>query len=157
MSERVPALVGRGIASGFVTAAAILGMLLGMGRRSGTLWHPFNAVAHTLLGARADGVWGFQPDVTLTGVGVVFCMSVVAGLVTASLATSRRTLLGYAAAGGVALLGYLLHLHVIARTPGGLASLLSIGELRALYVVAGLTLAIGMRFAFLPRSESAQA
>lgn len=140
-----------------MTAAAILGMLLGMGRRSGTVWRPVNAVGHTLLGTRADDVWGFQPDVTLTGVGVVFCMSVVAGLITASLATSRRSLLGYAAAGGVALLGYLLHLHLIARTPGGLASLLSVGELRALYVVAAFTLAIGMRFAFLARGESAQA
>jgi hypothetical protein len=157
MSDRLPLFVGRGIASGCVTGAAILGMLLGMGRRSGTVWRPFNAAAHTLLGARADGVWGFQPDVTLTGVGVVFFMSVVAGLVTASLATSRRTLTGYAAAGGVALFGYLLHLHVIARPSGGLASLLSLGELRALYVIAALTLAIGMRFAFLPRGDSAQA
>ena len=31
---------------------------------------------------------------------------------------------------GVALAGYLLHVHLVARTPGGLASLLTVGELR---------------------------
>jgi hypothetical protein len=52
------------------------------------------------------------------------------------------------AAGGVAVVGYLLHLHVVARTPGGLADLLTVGELRALYLTLGVALVAGMRFAF---------
>jgi hypothetical protein len=53
-----------------------------------------------------------------------------------------------AAAAGVALTGYLVHLHVAARAPGGLAALLSVGELRGLYVTLGVALGAGMRFAF---------
>jgi len=59
------------------------------------------------------------------------------------------------AAGCVALIGYLLHLHVIARTPGGLAALLSLGELRALYLASGIALAIGIRLA-LPAGSRTQ-
>jgi hypothetical protein len=45
-------------------------------------------------------------------------------------------------------MGYLLHLHVVARMPGGLADLLTVGEMRALYLVLGIALVAGMRFAF---------
>jgi hypothetical protein len=57
------------------------------------------------------------------------------------------------ASAGVALLGYLLHLHVIARTSGGLAVLLSVGEMRAVYVALALSLVAGMSFAFFPGTE----
>jgi hypothetical protein len=80
-------------------------------------------------------------------------MSVVAGVVATRLASSRRTLHVLAAAVGVALVSYLLHLHVVARSPGGLAALLSIGELRALYLTLALALVAGMRFA-LPSGET---
>ena len=72
------ALAGAGI-----TAATLIGMLLGLGRRYSTLWRPLNAAAHTVLGTRADGVWGFQADVTLTGVAVVLVMSAMTGVVIA--------------------------------------------------------------------------
>jgi hypothetical protein len=75
-------------------------------------------------------------------------MSVVAGIVTARIAPPFRTLHVAAAAAGVAITGYLLHLHVVARTPGGLADLLTVGELRALYLTLGVALVAGMRFAF---------
>ena len=60
------------------------------------------------------------------------------------------------AAAGVALLGYLLNLHVAARAPGGLSQLLSVGELRALYVVLGVALALGMRFAFSSSTDASR-
>jgi hypothetical protein len=143
-----------GLATGIVTAAAIVGTLLGLGRRSSTLWRPLNAVAHTILGERADGVWEFHADVTLTGCLVVLVVSLIAGVVTAWLTSSRRILPGAIAACGVALAGYFIHVHVVARTPGGLAALLSVGELRALYMMGAIALAGGMRYAFSPVAEA---
>jgi hypothetical protein len=138
----------RGIVSGTIAGAAVVGLLMGIGRRAGTVWRPVNAAAHGLLGAQADGVWSYHGSVTPMGGLVVLVMSVVAGIVTARIAPTFRTLHVAAAAAGVALTGYLLHLHVVARTPGGLADLLTVGELRALYLTFGIALVAGMRFAF---------
>jgi hypothetical protein len=60
------------------------------------------------------------------------------------------------AAVGVALVGYLLNLHVAARAPGGLSQLLSVGELRAMYAVLAATLALGMRFAFSTSADASR-
>jgi hypothetical protein len=138
----------RGIVSGAVAGAALLGFLVGIGRRAGTAWRPVNAAAFGVLGTQADGVWSYHGSVTPMGGLVVLVMSIVAGIVTARIAPSFRTLHVAAAAGGVAIVGYLLHLHVVARTPGGLADLLTVGELRALYLTLGVALVAGMRFAF---------
>lgn len=145
-------VVGLGI--GAVAAASTFGMLLGLGRRYSTLWRPLNAAAHTILGARADGVWGFQSDVTPMGGAVVLVVSAVAGVVIAQLTSSRRTFHSALAAFGVALAGYLAHVHIVARTPGGLAALLTQGELRALYATGAIALLAGMRYAFLPSAGS---
>ena len=138
----------RGIVSGTIAGAAVLGLLMGIGRRAGTVWRPVNAAAHGVLGAHADGVWSYHGSVTPMGGLVVLVMSVVAGIVTARIAPPFRTLHVATAAAGVALTSYLLHLHVVARTPGGLADLLTVGELRALYLTLGVALVAGMRFAF---------
>jgi hypothetical protein len=138
----------RGLVSGTIAGAAVLGLLMGIGRRTGTIWRPVNAAAHGVLGAQADGVWSYHGSVTPMGGVVVLVMSIVAGIVTARIAPSFRTLHVAMAAGGVAVVGYLLHLHVVARTPGGLADLLTVGELRALYLTLGVALVAGMRFAF---------
>ena len=140
----------RGAVAGLVAAAAVTGLLVGVGRRAGTALRPLNATAHTLLGTRADGVWGFDPIVTVVGVVVVLVVSALAGMVVARLSPSFRTFRVVLAAAGVALVGYFLHLHVAARVDGGLSALLSVGELRALYVTAASALVLGMRFAFLP-------
>jgi hypothetical protein len=144
----------RGMVSGSVAAAAVLGLLIGMGRRSGTQWRPLNAAAHSVLGSQADGVWSYHGSVTPVGGAVVLAMCMAAGFVVARIATPFRTLHVAAAAAGVALAGYLLHLHVVARTPGGLAALLTVGELRGLYVTLGLALVAGMRFAFSPGAST---
>jgi hypothetical protein len=140
--------VTRALASGAIAAAALMGVLLGMGRRAGTAFRPLNATAHTLLGTRADDVWGFDGVVTIVGVLVVLALCAMTGVVIAWLSPSFRTLRALAAASGVALLGYLLHVNVAARSPGGLSALLSIGELRALYFTLAIALVLGMRLAF---------
>jgi hypothetical protein len=134
--------------AGAVTAAAVLGLLAGIGHHSSTLWRPLNAAGHAVLGARADDVWGFAWNVTPVGVAVVFVMSAVAGVATAWLTSSRRPLHGAMAAFGVAFAGYLVHAHLVARSSGGLAALLTIGELRALYATTAIALVAGMRYAF---------
>jgi hypothetical protein len=144
----VPSRVLRGVVSGAIAGAAVLGLLIGIGRRAGTAWRPINAAAHGVLGARADGVWSYHGSVTPVGGLVVLVMSVLAGIVAARIAPTFRTLHVMAAAAGVAVTSYLLHLHVVARTPGGLADLLTVGELRGLYLTLGVVLVAGMRFAF---------
>jgi hypothetical protein len=137
-----------------VAGAALVGLLIGLGRRAGTAWRPINAAAHTILGARADGIWDFDPGVTPMGVAVVLVVSAAGGILVARIASSFRRMQVVLAAAGVSLAGYLLHLHVAARTPGGLAALLTVGELRALYVTLALSLVAGMRFAFLPGHDA---
>ncbi|MEO5817646.1 MAG: hypothetical protein ABIT20_20425 [Gemmatimonadaceae bacterium] len=136
------------LAASGITAATIIGMLLGLGRRYSTLWRPLNAAAHTVLGARADGVWGYESDVTPVGGAVVLVMSVMMGFIIALLASSGRTLHRAMSTFGIALLAYLAHVHIVARTPGGLAAFLSVGELRALYVAVAIAVFVGMRYAF---------
>jgi hypothetical protein len=145
---RTPSRLQRGIVAGIIAGAAMLGFLMGLGRRAGTAWRPVNAAAHGVLGAQADGVWSYHGSVTAMGGLVVLVMSVVAGIATARIAPTFRTLHVATAATGVAFVSYLLHLHVVARTPGGLADLLTVGELRALYLTLGVALVAGMRFAF---------
>ena len=68
------------------------------------------------------------------GVLVVLVVGALAGMIVARLARSFRTFRVVVAAAGVALVGYLLHVHLVARVDGGLSALLSVGELRALYL-----------------------
>lgn len=144
----------RWLHAGLVSFAAVTGLLLGIGRRGGTPWRPLNAAAHLLLGGRADGVWNFQSGVTPMGCLVVLVLSMMAGFVAACVTASRRTSYVILAAACVAIVGYFLHLHLAARAPGGLAALLSVGELRALYVTLALALASGIRLALLPDEGS---
>jgi hypothetical protein len=157
MRGREPSAFQRGIAAGLVAAAAVTGLLVGSGRRAGTALRPLNATAYSLLGTRADGVWGFDPIVTVVGVVVVLAVSALAGVVVARLSPSFRAFRVLAAAAGVALVGYLLHVHVAARIDGGLSALLSVGELRALYLTVASALVLGMRFAFSPGTSARRA
>lgn len=150
------ARVQRGLVAGVIAGAAVVGLLVGTGHRSGTAWRPVNAAAHGILGARADGVWSYHGSVTPTGGLVVLVMCVAAGLAVARIAPTFRTLHVATTAAGVSLVGYLLHVHVVSRTPGGLAALLSVGELRGLYVTVAFALVAGMRFAFSPVAKSSE-
>jgi hypothetical protein len=149
-----PALLVRALCAGLVGFAGVMGVLLGIGHRAGTPWRPLNAAAHLALDARADGVWNFQSGVTPMGCLVVLVLSMMAGFVAACVTPSRRISYILLAAACVAIVGYFLHLHFAARAPGGLAALLSVGELRALYLTLALALAGGIRLAFLPDEGS---
>lgn len=152
--RREVTVVGRGIAAGLIASAAVLGLLVGIGRRAGTALRPLNATAYTLLGTRADGVWGFDLVVTLVGVLVVLAVGALAGMLVSRLSPPFRTFRVLVAAAGVALVGYFLHVHLAARVDGGLSALLTIGELRALYAVGASALVLGMRFAFSPGASA---
>jgi len=143
-----PSVWAAGFAAGLVAAAAVTGLLMGIGRRAGTAFRPLNATAAVLIGTRADDVWGFDAFVTIVGVVVVLALSTLAGTIVARLSPSFRTLRTAFAAAGVAFVGYLLHVNVAARMNVGLSALLSVGELRALYVTVASALVLGMRFAF---------
>jgi hypothetical protein len=143
-----PLFLSRAQYAGLVSFAAVTGLLLGIGRRAGTPWRPLNAAAELLIGTRADGVWNFQQGVTPKGCLVVLVLSMMAGFVAACVTVSRRTPYVFLAAACVALAGYYFHLHVIAaRSSGGLAALLSVGELRAVYATLAVALAVGIRLA----------
>jgi hypothetical protein len=146
----------RGLAAGLVAAAAVTGLLMGIGRRAGTAFRPLNATAAVLVGTRADDVWGFDSIVTIAGVVVVLALSALAGMVVARLSPSFRTLRTLFAAAGVAFVGYLLHVTVAARMNVGLSALLSVGELRALYVTLASALVLGMRLAFSAGTSAAR-
>jgi hypothetical protein len=151
-----PPLLTRTMYAGLVSFAAVMGLLLGIGQRAGTAWRPLNAAAQLLIGARADGVWNFQQGVTPMGCLVVLVLSMMAGFVAACVTVSRRTPYVFLASACVAIAGYFIHLHVVAvRAPGGLAALLSVGELRALYVTLAVALAVGIRLA-LPSIEGSR-
>jgi len=148
LRRREASVLRRGVAGGLVAFAAVIGLLIGIGRRAGTAFRPLNATAAALLGTRADGVWGFDAIVTVVGVLVVLVLSTLAGMVVARLSPSFRTLRTLVAAAGIAIVGYLLHVHVAARMDVGLSALLSVGELRALYFTLAGALVLGIRFAF---------
>lgn len=91
---------------------------------------------------------------TPAGGAVVLASSAVAGALAAALAAILPGGgVALVASVVVALLGYQLHVHVASRGPGGLAALLSTGELRVVYVVLAAALFAGMRLAFSPLAE----
>lgn len=45
-----------GLSAAIVAIAALLGFLIGLGRRSGVTWRPLNAFGRALVGARAEDV-----------------------------------------------------------------------------------------------------
>ncbi|MEO7711811.1 MAG: hypothetical protein ABIV10_02700 [Gemmatimonadaceae bacterium] len=148
-----PSATLRAVASGTVAAAAVLGLLIGIGGRAGTRWRPVNAAAHAAMGAQADGVWSYHGSVTPVGGLVVLVLSIAAGFAVTRIATWIPSMHVSVVAAIVAFTGYLLHVGVAARMPGGLSSLLAVGELRGLYVMLGLALIGGMRFAFAAADE----
>jgi hypothetical protein len=69
-------------------------------------------------------------------------------MLVARLSPPHRTARAFVAAAVVSLVGYLFHVHVAARVDGGLSALLTVGELRALYLTYAIALVAGMRLAF---------
>jgi len=146
-----PTPLRRALVVGTIAASATAGALVGFGLRQGTPLRPFNAVARLLLGARADGVWGFDPIVTLIGVLLHVTVILAWGFLCVGLAGARRGAPAFATAVGVTLAALAVDLFVIERgLHAGLSGVLSPGQVVALHLVLLVALALGMRFASPP-------
>jgi hypothetical protein len=130
-----------------IAAAGTLGAVAGIGLRDGVPSRPFNAFASVLLGARADGVWGFDLRVTLPGILLQLTAVFVLGFLFALMAPVRGVglLLGAAA---VSVAAYAL---TRVAVPFVLQPVLSTGltspQLGLVCVVLAVSLAAGTRLA----------
>ena len=146
-----PTPLRRALVVGTIAASATAGALVGFGLRQGTPLRPFNAVARLLLGARADGVWGFDPVVTLIGVLLHVTVILAWGFLCVGIAGARRGVPAFATAVGVTLAALAVDLLVVERgLHAGLSGVLSSGQVVALHLVLLVALALGMRFASPP-------
>jgi hypothetical protein len=133
---------------GSLATASTAGALLGFGWRLGTPVRPFNAVARLLLGARADGVWGPDPLVTVAGVLLHVTVMHAWGFAYVWLARHasgwRRSLIAVA----VAATALAVDLLVVERwLQAGVSGVLTGAQVVAVHLVLAVTLALGMRFA----------
>lgn len=146
-----PTSLRAGLAVGTLAASATAGALIGFGLRQGTPLRPFNAVARLVLGARAEGVWGFDPLVTLTGVALHVTVMLAWGLLCVRLAGGRRGLARAAFGVAVALLALAVDLFVVERLLGaGVSGVLSTLQVIVVHVLLALALVVGMRLALSP-------
>lgn len=124
-----------GITTGLVPAAAVLGMVLGFGMRAGAPARGFVAVGETFLGSGAVG-----------GALLLLVLALLCGLAYISLvARERQHWLAWAITiGAVATIVMLVWSRA---RGGGIALVLSTGNLFEIGVVIAITLPIGMRFA----------
>jgi hypothetical protein len=138
--------VGLGIRAGVVAAAATLGALLAFGLARGAPFQPINAVAHTIIGARAFLTTGWSGPVTLTAL-VVHLMSLCVWGVLFALVSRRLCgwwlLFAAIAFSGVA---YITDCYLAPeRLRPGFESVLSRGELGVVYFTLALALATMMQ------------
>jgi hypothetical protein len=136
-----------GVRAGVVVAAATAGSLLGFGLREGTPARPFNAVAALVLGARAEGVWGFDPAVTGAGVLVLALAAIAWGALFAIVAAPLRGVRLAAAA----LLSAALILGALAAVTStgrfGHGAVIGLPQLGVTLLVGAAALVVGMRLA----------
>jgi hypothetical protein len=130
-----------------IATAGTTGAVAGIGLRDGVPSRPFNALASLVLGERAEGVWGFDPGVTLTGLALQFVAVLVVGFLFAFAAPFR--------AFGLLLAAVVVSIAAYAVTrlaaPFLLQPALSIGltpaQLGLVCVVLAVSLAAGTRLA----------
>ena len=124
-----------GITTGLVPAAAVMGMVLGFGMRAGGAARAFAAFGETFLGAGAAG-----------GILLLLVFSVLCGFAYISVvARERQHWLAWAITIGA--VATILMLVWSRARGGGIALVLSTGNLFEIGVVIAITLPIGMRFA----------
>jgi len=151
LSRVRPTSTRAGLALGLLAASATAGALVGFGHRLGIPSRPFNAIARLLLGSRAEGVWGFAPLVTLTGVALHVTTMLVWGVVYVRLAAAHRGGARIAIAVGVAAMALLVELLVVERVlHAGVSGVLSPMQVVVVHAVLAVALAVGMRFALPP-------
>ncbi|HEU4566300.1 MAG TPA: hypothetical protein VFS05_16675 [Gemmatimonadaceae bacterium] len=134
-----------GALAGLIGAAATAGALIGFGVARGAAWRPINTIAHLVIGYRAEITDGFDPLVTLLGLGVhvasLVAWGVLFSLLAARLRGVRLLLAALLFAAGAFALDHLL---LPVRLKPGFELVLSWPELVALYAVLALALAAGL-------------
>jgi hypothetical protein len=141
----------RGLAVGTLAASATAGALVGFGLRQGTPSRPFNAIAQLVLRSRAEGVWGFDPTVTLTGVALHVISSLALGVVCLWLAERRGGIARVTIAFAIALAALAAELLVIESMLGaGMSGTLTRVQIVVVHVMLAIALAVGMRLASPP-------
>jgi len=108
----------------------------------------FNAIAALVLGDAARGVWGWDSRVTPFGILLLAVVTFGWGLLHARLAGDARGWRAVAWAVGVAAAAWLVSVVAVTRLGGEAARVLGPGNLIGLHLVLGVTLVVGMRFAF---------
>lgn len=131
-----------------IAAAATAGALVAFGLRQGTPARPFNAVAEMLLGARAEGVWGFDAPVTLSGIAVHVVATVVWGVLFALVASGWRGARLWAGAAAFAAVVYVMDFVLLpGRLRPAFGDMMAPGQLLFLYATLAIALGVGMRLA----------
>lgn len=134
-----------GLKVGVVTAAAVTGVLLGLGRAHGATFRPVNAVAHVVIGSRALFFDRFYPSVTLLGVVILVVAMLVWGVIFALVATRARGGKLVLLAVALTLFIYLMNAGVLPpRLRPGFELMLSTAELAAVYIATALSLACAL-------------
>jgi hypothetical protein len=133
-----------GITTGILPAAATTGMLLGFGMRDGAPARVFNAIGAILVGQR--GLGADFSAATIVGVLLHVAVMLLCGVVyTALVAETEQHRFSWAIAIGAAAVVLML---VFARLfGGGIALVLSLGNLLEIGAVIVVALPIGMRLA----------
>ena len=143
--------VRQGAWAGCIAAAATAGALIGFGRARGSPAAPLNAVAHILIGSRAQVIDGFDLAVTLMALGLHVLSILIWGVLFALFAARLRgTRLLTAAALFTAAVFVADYYLVLPHLRPGFEAVLSRGEVAAVYVLLALSLAVGLNFARRP-------
>lgn len=131
-----------GLRVGVTAAAAVTGVLLGLGRAHGAAFRPLNAAAHVFIGSRALYFERFNFPVTLLGLLLLVVALLVWGTLFALVAGRARGTRLFLIATGFALLIYIVNTGLLpARIRPGFELTLSAAELAAVYVALALALA----------------
>lgn len=130
-----------------IAVAGTVGAVAGIGLRDGVPSRPFNAFASALLGARADGVWGFDARVTLAGIGLLATTVFVIAFVFAVMVPARGIALLLAAAVVSAAAYGLTRLAIPFVLQPALSTGLTAPQLGLVCVVLAVSLAAGTRLA----------
>ena len=137
-----------GIVTGVIVASATAGVLVGFGTRRGMPARPFNVAGSAALGERAEGIWGFHPVVTPSGLLVHLAWGLALGVLFALIAGELRGLRLLGAAVAFALVLYLLApLVAPPHLRQGAFALPTAAQVLAVYIAVAGALLVGMRLA----------
>ncbi|HEX5438438.1 MAG TPA: hypothetical protein VFW98_14885 [Gemmatimonadaceae bacterium] len=130
-----------GLRSGVIAAAAIVGVLLGLGRAHDSTFRPLNAVAHVALGSRALLFDRLSLEVTLLGLILLVGALLVWGVLFAFVAASLRGIRLLIAGTLFTVVVYLVNAGLLPpRFRPGFELILSAAELAAVYIALAVAL-----------------